>query len=85
MRVCPTKCHFWVSIDKKKNNNNNNNNNGNFICVFECTIVNLATYRQFTNAVWDWIIPKKTKTKTKHNKKKRKKRKERKRKDIKLH
>ena len=32
------------------NNNNNNNNNGNFICVFECKIVNLATYRQFTNA-----------------------------------
>ena len=30
--------------------NNNNNNNGNFICVFECTIVNLATYRQFINA-----------------------------------
>ena len=30
--------------------NNNNNNNGNFICVFECTIVNLAMYRQFTNA-----------------------------------
>ena len=29
---------------------NNNDNNGNFICVFECTIVNLATYRQFTNA-----------------------------------
>ena len=28
----------------------NNNNNGNFSCVFECTIVNLATYRQFTNA-----------------------------------
>ena len=28
----------------------NNNNDGNFICVFECTIVNLATYRQFTNA-----------------------------------
>ena len=27
-----------------------NDNNGNFICVFECTIVNLATYRQFTNA-----------------------------------
>ena len=22
-----------------------NNNNGNFICVFECTIVNLSTYR----------------------------------------
>ena len=31
-------------------NNNNNNNNNNFSCVFECTIVNLATYRQFTNA-----------------------------------
>ena len=28
----------------------NNNNDGNCICVFECTIVNLATYRQFTNA-----------------------------------
>ena len=49
----------WVSI-------NHNNNNGNFICVFECTIVNLATYRQFTNAAWDWIIKKK---KTKTNKK----------------
>ena len=35
-------------LAKKKYNNNNNN--GNFICVFECTIVNLATYRQFTNA-----------------------------------
>ena len=34
-------------------------NNGNFICVFESTIVNLATYRQFTNAAWDWIIQKK--------------------------
>ena len=34
-----------------------NNNNGNFICVFERAIVNLATYRQFTNAAWDWIIP----------------------------
>ena len=29
---------------------NNNNNNGNFTCVLECTIVNLGTYRQFTNA-----------------------------------
>ena len=51
---------------------NNNNNNGNFICVFECTIVNLAMYRQFTNAAWDWIIKKKkkikAKTKTKQNK-----------------
>ena len=31
-------------------NNNNNNNNGNFICVFKCAMVNLAMYRQFTNA-----------------------------------
>ena len=28
--------------------NNNNNSNGNFISVFESTIVNLVTYRQFT-------------------------------------
>ena len=45
--------------------NDNNNNNGNFICVFEWTIVNLATYRQFTNAAWDWMINKKQ---TKQNK-----------------
>ena len=50
-------------LAKKKYNNNNNN--GNFICVFECTIVNLATYRQFTNAAWDWIIQKKKKKKEK--------------------
>ena len=37
--------------DDNNNNNNNNNNNGNFICVFGCTILNLSTYRQFTNAV----------------------------------
>ena len=52
--------------------NNNINNNGNFICVFECTIVNLSTYTQFTNAAWDWIIKKKKnkqkQTKTKQNK-----------------
>ena len=35
-----------------------NNNNGNFFCGFESAIVNLATYRQFTNAAWDWIIKK---------------------------
>ena len=46
-----------------------NNNNGKFICVFECTIVNLATYRQFTKAAWDWIMKKK-KTKQKQNKNK---------------
>ena len=39
-----------------RNNSNNrhhyhhhDNNNGNFICVFECTVVNLPTYWQFTN------------------------------------
>ena len=61
--------------------NNNSNNNGNFICVFECTIVNLSTYTQFTNAAWDWIIKKKknkqkqTKTKTKQNKSQKEKKK----------
>ena len=47
------------------------NNNGNFICVFECTIVNLATCKQFTNAAWDWMI-KKTNKLTKQNKSKKK-------------
>ena len=54
---------------KGHNNNNNNNNNGNFICVFGCTIVNLTTYRQFTNAAWDWTIKKKKKQKTKQKEK----------------
>ena len=50
--------------DNRDNNNNNgnvnvNNNNGNFICVFECTIVNVATSRQFINAACDWMIKKK--------------------------
>ena len=40
---------------------------------FECTIVNLATYRQFKRAAWDWIIKKKKKTKTKNKKTKQKK------------
>ena len=40
-------------------------NNWNFIYVFECRIVNLATYRQFTNVAWDWIIQKKKKRKEK--------------------
>ena len=47
-------------------------NNGNFICVLECTIVNLATHRQFTNAAWDWIIKKKKKTQKTYTKKKAK-------------
>ena len=29
---------------------NDFDDNGNFACVFECTIVNLAMYRQFANA-----------------------------------
>ena len=45
--------------------------NGNFICVFECTIVNLATYREFTNAAWDWIIKNKNKNKNKTKAKKK--------------
>ena len=40
-------------------------NNWNFIYVFECRIVNLATYRQFTNVAWDWIIQKKKEKKRK--------------------
>ena len=49
-----------ILLPTKKNHHHywHNNNNGNFICVFDCTIVNLATYRQFTNAAWDWIIKK---------------------------
>ena len=52
--------------------NNNSNNDGNFICVFECTIVNLSTYTQFTNAAWDWIIKKKKQTKNKQKQKQNK-------------
>ena len=44
-----------------------------FICVFECRIVNLATYRQFTKVAWDWIIQKKKKKKRKDRKEKKKK------------
>ena len=55
----------WRKVDE------HDNNNENFICVFECTIVSLATYRQFTNAAWDWIIYKKRKTKNKKQKAKK--------------
>ena len=41
--------HNSNNNNNHNNRNHNNNDNGNFICVFECTIVNLATYRQFTN------------------------------------
>ena len=60
-------------------NNDDNNNKGNFICVFKCTIVNLAMYRQFTNAAWDWIIYKKKKnTENKKQKQKQKQKPEKK-------
>ena len=42
------------------------------MCVFECTIVNLATYREFKNATWDWIIKKEKKQKQNKNKNKNK-------------
>ena len=70
-------CYVNDDDDDDDDDNNNYNNNENFICVFECTIVNHGTYRQFTNAAWDWIIKKKKnknknknkkKTKTKQNK-----------------
>ena len=43
---------MWTAFKSFILRDNNSNNSGNFICVFECTIVNLATYsyRQFTNA-----------------------------------
>ena len=41
---------MWAAFQSFILRDINNNNNGNFICVFDCTIVNLATYRQFTNA-----------------------------------
>ena len=58
------------SKNGSKSNNNNNYNNGNFICVLEGTIVNLATYSQFTNAAWDRIIKKEKQNKTKAKKEK---------------
>ena len=73
--------HIIYSSAGPQSNNNNNNNNGNFICVFECTIVNLATYRQFANAAWDWIIKKKRKKqkqKQKQNKSQKKRRRKKK-------
>ena len=86
--TCNWCCRCWCWYGKIINisNNSNNrhhyhhhdNNNGNFVCVFECTVVNLATYWQFTNVGWDWIIQKKKR------KKKERKIKEKKRKEIKI-
>ena len=47
--------------DRRDNNNHNHNHNHNqnFICVFECTIVNLSTDRQFTKAAWIGLFTKK--------------------------
>ena len=56
------------------NNNNKNNKNGNFIWVFECTIVNLATYRQMLLEIGLF----------KKNRTKQKQKKDKKRKDIKI-
>ena len=56
-------CLIWAG--------NDNNNSGNFICVFECTIVNPATYRQFTKLMLPeigWL------KKTKQNKSRKKRR-----------
>ena len=48
--------------------------------------VNLATYRQFKNAVWDWIIYKKEKkTKTKNKKQTTKTKQKPEKKESKLH
>ena len=74
---------MFVSLDKvlrrkKRKNNNNNNNNENFLSVFECTIVNLATDRQFTNAASVWII-------LDYSKKKNRKKEKRKGKKSELH
>ena len=65
--------HVILPYSNNNNDNDNNDNNGNFIYVAECTIVNLATYRKFTNAAWDWIIKKTNKQTNKKRKKERKK------------
>ena len=64
---------YWKMILKIEKNPaslfNYSQYKGNFICVFACTIVNLATYRQFTNPAWDWITcSKKKKRKRKETK-----------------
>ena len=42
------------------------------LCFWMYNCKSRATYRQFTNAAWDWIIKKlKTKTKTKQQKTKK--------------
>ena len=48
---------------------NDNNNNGKYICVFESTVVNLATYRQFTIGCLRLNYLKKTRTTTTTEKK----------------
>ena len=59
--------------------------NGNFVCVFECTIVNLAKLRiRNLQILLEIGLLKKKQNKTKQKKKEKKKRKERKRKEIKI-
>ena len=43
-------------------------NNGNFICDFECTIVNLATYRHFTKKLEIELLKKKRERERKEKK-----------------
>ena len=43
-------CNTALYSNNNNNDNDNNDTNGNFIYVVEFTIVNLATYRKFTNA-----------------------------------
>ena len=71
-------CNTALYSNNNNNDNDNNDTNGNFIYVVEFTIVNLATYRKFTNAAWDWII-KKTNKQTNKKRKKERKKKEKKR------
>ena len=59
--------------------------NGNFVCVFECTIVNLAKLRiRNLQILLEIGLLKKKTEQNKTKKKEKKKRKERKRKEIKI-
>ena len=60
--------------------------NGNFVCVFECTIVNLAKLRiRNLQILLEIGLLKKKQNKTKQNKKRKKKEKKGKEKKSKLH
>ena len=60
--------------------------NGNFVCVFECTIVNLAKLRiRNLQILFEIGLLKKKQNKTKQKKKRKKKEKKGKEKKSKLH